>query len=155
MKSPTEVLGIWEREMTWRETRGCVGRGGCACHPWYAGMCLSLSPPSVAGARAQGRLAAGIALRRAAAGAKGRPAGGSLVVAFLSRPFIYSFVVLLPPSCHLEGLFRKSPGSALQTAARELFRGYRVAPTSLTAVIKGCCGLVSGSISFLNSLLSM
>lgn len=81
--------------------------------------------------------------------------GASLVVAFQSTSFIYSFVVLLPPSCHSEGLFRKSPGSALQTAACELFRGYRAALTSLTAVIKGCCGLVSGSISFLNYLLSM
>lgn len=132
--------------------RGCVGRGGCACHPWYAGMCLALSPPSVAGACAQGSLTAGLA------GGQGLPSGellleqrgglqgASLVVVFLSRSLIYSFFVLLPPSCHSEGLFRKSPGSALQTAARELFRGYRVALTSLTAVIKGCCRLVSGSI---------
>lgn len=116
MKSPTEVLGIWEREMTWRETRGCVGRGGCACHPWYAGMCLSLSPPSVAGARAQGRLAAGIALRRAAAGAKGRPAGGFLGGG-LPIEVIYLFICcssspLLPLGRTLQKIPRFSPSDS-------------------------------------------
>lgn len=69
VKSLTEVLGIQEREMTWRETRGSLAawdreRSDGAAVPatlGQAGTCLALSPLSTAGARAQDSLAARLA----------------------------------------------------------------------------------------------
>lgn len=141
--------------MTWRETRGSVAAWDGVAVPATLGMRGCVSPchrprwqePVPRAAWQQGSQAGRDCPQESCCWSKGEACRGLpwWWSSYRGHLFIH-FLFFFPPSCHSEGLFRKSPGSALQTAARELFRGYRVALTSLTAVIKGCCRLVSGSI---------